>query len=141
GCVRSKGYLWMASRHDLAGMWSIAGQNLGLEPMGFWEAAILRDAEEERAEKGHHHLPDGIRRVDWDATWGDRRQELVFIGVGLDREAITAALDACLLTDEEMAMGPAGWSAFSDPFPPWPVEVVEGEEEEDDDEAPEPWRG
>ncbi|MBL8960706.1 MAG: GTP-binding protein, partial [Gemmatimonadetes bacterium] len=46
GCVRSKGYLWMASRHDLAGMWSIAGQNLGLEPMGFWEAAILRDAEE-----------------------------------------------------------------------------------------------
>jgi G3E family GTPase len=135
GCVRSKGYIWIATRHDLAGMWSIAGQNLALEPMGFWEVVMEEDAAGMDAPGDAASLdqtlpPAPVRRADWDPTWGDRRQELVFIGVGMDQGAITRGLDDCLLTDEEMAMGPASWGVLSDPFPAWPVELVDVDAEE-----------
>ncbi|HMO64139.1 MAG TPA: all3515 family Zur-repressed PEP-CTERM protein, partial [Verrucomicrobiota bacterium] len=48
--------------------------------------------------------------------WGDRRQELVVIGLGPDEPALRAMLDACLLTDAELAAGPAAWAALPDPF-------------------------
>ncbi|MBN8867554.1 MAG: GTP-binding protein [Solirubrobacterales bacterium] len=50
---------------------------------------------------------------------GDQRQELPFIGAGLDREAIEARLDACLLTDREMEGGPPAWADLPDPLPQW----------------------
>jgi hypothetical protein len=50
---------------------------------------------------------------------GDRRQELVIIGVQIDRDAIRAGLDACLLTTEEMKRGDAEWLRYEDPFPAW----------------------
>lgn len=57
--------------------------------------------------------------------WDDEepRQQLAFIGSGMDREAIVAALDACLLDDEELAAGPLGWAQLPDPFPSWQPEV------------------
>jgi G3E family GTPase len=58
-------------------------------------------------------------RAMWLPLWGDRRQELAIIGVGLDEAAARAQLDACLLDDEELAAGPFAWQRFSDPFPPW----------------------
>jgi G3E family GTPase len=155
GCVRSKGYIWIATRHDLAGLWSIAGQNLALEPMGFWEVVLRQDAAAGSTD-GLHPTEDAQAspapaRADWDPTWGDRRQEIVFIGVGMDQGAIARGLDACLLTDEEMAMGPAAWEVLEDPFPAWPVEFVEddadaGDEGNDDpvelpgERSAEPWR-
>lgn len=54
-------------------------------------------------------------RGGWDAEFGDRRQELVFIGQSLDREGLTARLNACLLDDEEMARRDT-WSGLPDPF-------------------------
>ncbi len=131
GCVRSKGWLWMATRHDLVGAWSIAGQSLTLTPAGFWEVVVRADAGEE-TEHEHTHLDDVARQLPehWDPVWGDRRQELVFIGVGMDREALSARLDSALLAAEEMSAGPAVWSSFADPFPPWPVMEVGDEEEE-----------
>ena len=57
----------------------------------------------------------------WDED--ERRQQLAFIGSGMDREAIVAALDACLLGDEELAGGPSDWARMPDPFPAWLPEV------------------
>ena len=58
-------------------------------------------------------------RTLWHPLWGDRRQELAIIGVGLDEGAIRAKLDACLLDDAEMAASPLGWQTYPDPFPRW----------------------
>jgi G3E family GTPase len=55
----------------------------------------------------------------WDPLWGDRRQEIAIIGVGLDEGALRARLDACLLDDAEMAAGPLAWQHYPDAFPRW----------------------
>jgi hypothetical protein len=70
--------------------------------------------------------PTGQRALEriagnWSEPHGDRRQELVFIGVGLDEAQARRDLDACLLADDEMAGGPQAWAAFADPLPRWPT--------------------
>jgi G3E family GTPase len=113
GILRSKGFFWLASRLEKIGVWSQAGRMARLDFGGFWWAAIPRE-----------HWPDvpQIReRIDsvWNPEVGDCRQELVFIGIEMDEIEIYDSLQQCLLTDEEMHLGPQGWKEFSDPFPPW----------------------
>jgi hypothetical protein len=60
----------------------------------------------------------------WIPSVGDCRQELVFIGQNIDFVQLSAELDACLLTDEEMAMGVEGWRLLPDPFGPWHEEAA-----------------
>ncbi len=55
----------------------------------------------------------------WHDQWGDRRQELAIIGVGMDPAQASRALDRCLLDDAEMLRGPSAWMALPDPFPQW----------------------
>lgn len=111
GVVRSKGFFWLASRMDEAGLWSQAGGLLRIEYAGRWYAATPKDQWPEQ-------LPgDAALERDWHAEYGDRRQELVFIGSDMKRDTIEAVLDTCLLTDAEMAAG--GWATLSDPFPTW----------------------
>ncbi|WP_115557024.1 GTP-binding protein [Xanthomonas campestris] len=55
----------------------------------------------------------------WHPLWGDRRQELAVIGVEMDTPRTRAALDACLLSDQELRQGPAHWQLLDDPFPHW----------------------
>ncbi|WP_040769880.1 zinc metallochaperone GTPase ZigA [Novipirellula maiorica] len=112
GVLRSKGLMWIASRHDWAYDWSQAGCSIRMNPAGFWWAAAPQDEwpddEESVAEI----------RAKFVGEHGDRRQELVFIGNAMDRERITEILDACLLTDLEYVLGPKDWARFEDPLPP-----------------------
>jgi G3E family GTPase len=122
GVLRSKGFFWLATRNDIAGSLSQAGGVCRHGPAGLWWAA------QDRAEwPDDDELLDEIR-AEWqgdfdDRSIGDRRQELVLIGIGLDSAAWRAKLDACLLNDAEFARGEAGWAAFDDPFPAWDVEA------------------
>jgi G3E family GTPase len=113
GVVRSKGFVWLATRHDTMGLFSQAGLQVELEPIGPWLAAVDPEDwdldDDERADLAQH----------WHPRWGDRRQELVLIGVDLDHDAVLAALDATLLHDDELELGPEGWRALHDPLPEW----------------------
>ncbi|MFM0295527.1 MULTISPECIES: GTP-binding protein [Paraburkholderia] len=119
GVLRSKGFFWLATRNDIAGSLSQAGGACRHGPAGMWWAA------QDRSE-----WPDGDDELaaeiaaDWygepdDLSIGDRRQELVMIGVGIDPAVWKAKFDACLLTDEEYAQGPQAWEKLADPFPAW----------------------
>ncbi|WP_321952674.1 GTP-binding protein [Paraburkholderia bannensis] len=118
GVLRSKGFFWLATRNDVAGQLSQAGGVCRHGPAGTWWAAQPREEWPQDAE-----LEQEIAR-DWfgdanDTRIGDRRQELVMIGVNLDHAAWRAKLDACLVTDAEFAAGPDAWQAYADPFPEW----------------------
>ena len=121
GVLRSKGYFWIASRNDMAGTLSQAGGTCRHGPAGYWwvaqPAEEWPDDEAFRAEIASDWFssPD----EDGNETIGDRRQELVMIGLNLDRDAWQAKLDACLLGDMEFADGPDAWLAYDDPFPQW----------------------
>ncbi len=113
GVLRSKGYFWLASRMDFAGSWSQAGGAYRHGAAGLWWSAV-----------DEHDWPQSpedrvrIRQV-FEDDFGDRRQELVFIGIGMDEAAIRAGLDACLLNAAELALGAEAWERYPDPFPAW----------------------
>ncbi len=113
GIVRSKGYFWLATRMEQPGFWSQAGGQATYRCGGWWWACAPLDAwpqaEEER----------GALLGQFVAPYGDRRQELVFIGMGEEFAEMTERLDTCLLTEEEFAAGPASWASLPDPFPLW----------------------
>ena len=111
--IRSKGFFWLATRPIFAGSWSQAG---GIAHHGFaglfWKAIPKSRWPEEQ------EALDFIKEK-WVEPFGDMRQELVFIGQGLDKNKIIELLDQCLLTDEDFLLGKKHWSTFVDPFPSW----------------------
>ncbi len=113
GVLRAKGFLWLASRHDECGIFSIAGNTLSLDPGGRWMASS--PAEEALDSED---LNEYVGQT-WHPEWGDRRQEIVFIGTNMKKEELETSLESCLLTDAEMATGPGLWMGFHDPFPGW----------------------
>lgn len=129
GLLRSKGYFWVASRPKLVGYWSQAGRIYEIRPVGLWWADVPQPAWPEDEE-----MLEAIQ-ADWCDETGDRRQEIVFIGRGLDEAAFRVDLDHCLLTDEEMALGETEWEQFEDPLPPWPSaeQIMEDDGEEEGD--------
>ena len=111
--LRSKGYFWLATRPQLAGQWSQAG---GIASYGF--AGMFWKAIPEKDWPDDEDYLASIKKQ-WVEPFGDMRQELVFIGQGLDRSKMIEALDECLLSEEEVLKGKSYWSTLSDPFPAW----------------------
>ena len=119
GVLRSKGFFWLASRLDKIGVWSQAGRVARLDFGGFWWAAVPQE-HWPQSESFHTELEEK-----WRSDVGDCRQELVFIGIGMDEIAIYDSLQECLLTDDEFSEGVESWSRFIDPFPQWNTNVEE----------------
>jgi hypothetical protein len=61
--------------------------------------------------------------------WGDRRQEIVFIGKDMEQGLIEEHLNSCLLSDDEYRMDPESWESLSDPFPAWRMRAFGLEDE------------
>lgn len=111
--IRSKGYFWLASRPEFAGQWSQAG---GIARYGF--AGMFWKAIPEKNWPTDEEYLASIKNS-WVEPFGDMRQELVFIGQGLDKSGMASALDDCLLSEEDVLRGKAYWTTLQDPFPVW----------------------
>ena len=96
GLHRSKGIFWLATRPFQMGSWSTAGAMLTLGSEMAWFCCVPEE------EWGADADTVAAIRKDFEGEWGDRRQELVFIGEGLDVEGLTKMLDVCLLSRAEM---------------------------------------
>ncbi len=90
GLLRAKGYFWLAERPDELGFLSVAGGIVRTEFPGYWWAAMIESGRARREE-----VPEVLERL-WKEPGGDRRQELVFIGVGLDEQALRRGLEDCM---------------------------------------------
>ena len=123
GLLRSKGFCWIATRSDLVGLWSQAGQIAELSPHAFWWDTVPPSEWPDD--------PETLASIknQFDGEYGDRRQELVFIGRKMDEAKIRTSLNACLLTDEEMKGGPEKWATFPDPLPKWIMPDLETDSE------------
>ena len=110
GVLRSKGFFWVAADHRAAYEWAQAAVS-SVNPAGMWWVAVPRQ---------HWTMADGDRpdrQASWDPRYGDRGQELVFIGQKMDELALRAGLDACLL-DEKLAQADSTeWTGLPNPFP------------------------
>lgn len=115
GVVRSKGWFWLATRMNWVGQLSQAGGALTHEAAGLWQTGDGHDESARTAEQ---------QQVVHDSRehFGDRRQEIVLIGIDMDETDMRSRLDACLLTDPEMALGEAAWADLPDPFPEWTLQ-------------------
>ena len=111
--LRSKGFFWLASKYQEAGSWSQAGGLMRHGLAGRWWRFVPKS----QWPQDDDELKGIIRQ--WDKASGDCRQELVFIGQHIDFARLHAELDACLLSDAEMAAGTEAWLRLPDPFGPW----------------------
>jgi G3E family GTPase len=111
GVIRAKGHFWLASRPNWVAEFSLAGAVSSVTPLGGWWASVPR-------ERWPTH-PDALAEVagKWAEPWGDRRQEIVFIGAGMDEAALRAVLDNALVDAADYT--PDAWRDLPDPFPEW----------------------
>ena len=106
--VRAKGFLWLATRNNMATLLSQAGPSLTIENAGEWIAAYPEEEQQQILQEE----PELLER--WDEQYGDRMTELVLIGIKMDQKKITDSLESCLLTEDEMNQE---WTNFHDPLP------------------------
>ncbi|MCH7340208.1 zinc metallochaperone GTPase ZigA [Acinetobacter higginsii] len=113
GVIRSKGFFWLASHPEFAGSWSQAGAMARHGVAGYWWAAVPDE-----------HWPEDQQSREaiekkWDDLTGDARQEIVLIGMEMNQSELIQSFNACLLNDEEMALGANAWKSFDNPFLEW----------------------
>lgn len=110
--VRAKGFMWLPNYNDFSILMEQAGKTMDVYPIRYWAATMP-------AEDLAEYLEDEPEMLEkWDKDHGDRRNQLVFIGIQLDKEEIIRQLDECLLSDEEMQ---GDWQSLPDPFA-WEIE-------------------
>lgn len=108
GVLRSKGLLWLASQNDVPFNWSLAGERIFMEPAGMWWITVQP-----------HQIPPEYKetiRAMMQEPYGDRRQELIFIGKDMDEALLRHSLDDALLGPSELAGGLKLWRKLPDPF-------------------------
>lgn len=98
--IRSKGMFWLASRPDQALVWGQAGGSLKADSAGVWWCSMPFD---ERTRYASFVENQELIESTWDTTFGDRKNEIVFIGQEMDEAQIRKDLDACLSTEQELA--------------------------------------
>ena len=108
--LRAKGFVWLATRPDLQGDFSLAGNQYTLVPGNPWWATIDKE-----------HWPVGLAEAMaplWHEPHGDRQQEIVLIGQEYDRAVVEGVLESALLTEDEMAssLATAASEQLVDPF-------------------------
>ncbi|MEP5155241.1 GTP-binding protein [Planktotalea sp.] len=112
GVIRAKGHFWISTRPDWVAEFSLAGSLSNIAPLGTWWATIPKERWPE------HDSARAYLEQHWQEPWGDRRQELVFIGAGIDWNALSAQLDACLVPIS-VAKSFENMPDYLDPFPVW----------------------
>ena len=112
GVVRAKGFFWLATKPRFVGEISMAGTLVKTEKRGLWWSAAPKSMWPDDPEWRRSMEPY------FDKTWGDRRQEIVFIGTDpMDEARIRSDLDECLVSAP--AFIPTLWENLFDPFPSW----------------------
>lgn len=112
GMLRSKGFFWVAADHRAVYEWAQAGGVSTLRPVGSWWASIPKE------EWPHPEEMRPDQQPTWHPRYGDRVQQLVFIGQSLNQDALKERLDACLL-DEALALSNSeAWAHLPNPLPP-----------------------
>ncbi|MEO0465264.1 MAG: GTP-binding protein [Pseudomonadota bacterium] len=109
GVIRAKGHFWISTRPQWLAEYSLAGALSSVAPLGTWWASVP----EERWPESEG-LQDYLK-THWQEPWGDRRQEIVFIGADINWPTLEAKLDEALLPSDDMAAG----MDLPDPFPNW----------------------
>ncbi|MEO0486934.1 MAG: GTP-binding protein [Pseudomonadota bacterium] len=112
GVIRAKGHFWIATRPDWVAEFSLAGALSSVKPLGTWWASVPKERHPD------HPSAQAYMREHWQEPWGDRRQEIVFIGAGIDWPTLKARLDAALVP-AVAALGPDSLPDLPDPFPVW----------------------
>lgn len=114
GVIRAKGFFWVASQPSISILLSLAGKASKFDKAGVWWASRSADQRPPESNREFYQWLVGI----WDDTFGDRRNELVFIGQDFDQDKLNSSLEWASLTEEELS-NPESWQSFEDPFPPW----------------------
>ena len=119
GVIRAKGHFWIATRPSWVGEISQTGAAVKNEALGTWWSAVPRDRWPDNNEWRDRVLSN------WDPVFGDRRQEIVFIGLSdhMNEAALRAQLASCLIDEDETVIGgkfiPDRYQDLPDPFPHW----------------------
>ena len=91
--IRTKGLCYFTENTDICYLFEQAGKQMSLKNAGQWYATMPAAQLERMLEA------DPVLQRDWDRTYGDRMQKLVFIGQHLDKEELARGLDACLVDE------------------------------------------
>ncbi len=110
GVIRAKGHFWIGSRPQWVIEFSLAGALSSISPLGTWWASVPQERwpDDDRARAYAKSL--------WVEPFGDRRQEIVFIGAGIDWPLLKSRLDACLI-GENAGDELSAFAHLPDPFP------------------------